>query len=78
MFDNIRKAVDAKPCPFCGRERIITFTRAYYERQYASTGSMAMECQYCGAELWSHPRKEMEYEAAYLRALMKWNRRVTK
>ncbi len=76
MFENQRKVMDAKACPFCGRQRVITQTREFYERHYYGTGSLSMRCDFCGAEIWSHPRAEMTYQEAYHKALSKWNRRA--
>ena len=78
MFDHETKAKLVKPCPFCGSKKIKTHTKEYYSNNNNDTGSMEIECDNCGATLWSHPMQEgLTYNEAMRLAIKNWNRRAT-
>ena len=75
MFDFETRAKLTKPCPFCGSREQKTFSRTYYEEKCADSGALRIACESCGAELWNHPFRAMEYKEAVRLAVMNWNRR---
>ena len=77
-YSHETRAKLAKPCPFCGCTIINVRSREDYENSGSMNGTMHMDCNKCGSELWSFPRSrsDMYYPEAYREMLKKWNRRA--
>ena len=80
MFDYQRKAIFAKPCPFCGSSNVITEKK----EQFYDSGNRSctyIECDDCGAKIYGDPVRgedgqyDTTYNTAQHRALEMWNRR---
>ena len=75
-----KKAMFAKPCPFCGSRNVITESKKSFYKSGNRCCSY-IRCDECGAETYGNPvRNEkgqfiMTYNSAQHEALAVWNRR---
>ena len=84
MWSDIqRKAVFAKPCPYCGSRNIITERKEAFYKADAKTCTY-MECDDCGATVYGVPVRDEKtwkfsenYNIAQHEALKRWNRRAS-
>ena len=76
-----RKAIFAKPCPFCGSDRVYTERRDHFYASEDKTCSY-IECETCGAELYGMPVRGADgkyisdYNTVQHEVLKRWNRRA--
>ena len=79
-LDFQKKAVFAKPCPFCGSKKVITEKKDHF---YESNKCCSyISCLNCGAQIYGDVIYENgSYETSYNKAqhivLKMWNRRVS-
>ena len=79
-FEWEKKAVFAKPCPFCGSTNVVTEKKDHYYQGIMSCSYM--ECKKCGAQVYGEPVRDengsydVTYNKAQHQALAAWNRRT--
>ena len=80
MLSHQRKAIFAKPCPFCGSTNIITEKKAIFYRS-ENRCCTYMKCDECDAMIFGDPVRDEHgelvtgYNSAQHAALTAWNRR---